>query len=173
MFMNGARLARALGFWREFLTWFTSLTGFYIMALIPNLLLLQGVFLLYLIDWKSHQLLHWMAHYNSEEGLVIYPMSENSAMLKFILQTWENELAICSLILLKVGKEKLFGEENKVICFMFRKKFFHNNTVGEQGRHHINFFGLGGYVNLGPFILGNIRNLLKALQKQSSWKLVA
>ena len=114
-----------------------------------------------------------MAHYNSEEGLVIYPMSENSAMLKFILQTWENELAICSLILLKVGKEKLFGEENKVICFMFRKKFFHNNTVGEQGRHQINFFGLGGYVNLGPFILDNIRNLLKAQQKQSSWKLVA
>ena len=108
-----------------------------------------------------------MAHYNSEEGLVIYPMSENSAMLKFILQTWENELAICSLILLKVGNEKLFGEENKVICFMFRKKFFHNNTVGEQGRHHINFFGWGGgYVD-------NIRNLLKALQKQSSWKLVA
>ena len=27
---------------------------------------------------------------------------------------------------------------------MFRKQFFHNNTVGEQGRHHINFFGWGG-----------------------------
>ena len=106
-----ARLARALGFWREFSTWFTSLTGFYIMALIPNLLLFEGVFLLYLVHWKSHQLLQQMAHYNSEEGLVIYPMSENSAMLKFILQTWENELAICSLILLKVGKEKLWREK--------------------------------------------------------------
>ena len=30
----------------------------------------------------------------------------------------------------------------------------------------------GGYVNLGTFILDNIRTLVKALQKQSSWKLV-
>ena len=40
-----------------------------------------------------------------------------------------------------------------------------------QGRHHVNFFG--GYVNLGPFILDNILTLVKALQKQSSWNLVA
>ena len=32
-----------------------------------------------------------------------------------------------------------------------------------QGRHHVNFFGTG-YVNLGPFILDNIRTLVKALQ---------
>ena len=33
--------------------------------------------------------------------------------------------------------------------------------------------GAGGYVNVRPFNLDKIRNLVKALQKQSSWKLVA
>ena len=58
----------------------------------------------------------------------------------------------------------------------FPKISFKSLTPGlyksNQGRHHVSFFG-GSYVNLGPFILDNIRTLVKALQKQSSWKLVA
>ena len=37
-----------------------------------------------------------------------------------------------------------------------------------QGRHHVNIFGGEGYVNLGPLILGNMRTLVKVLQKQNS-----
>ena len=54
----------------------------------------------------------------------------------------------------------------------FPKISFKSLTPGpyasNHGRHHVNLSGGGGYVNLEPFILDNVRTLVMALQKQSS-----
>ena len=52
---------------------------------------------------------------------------------------------------------------------------FYAVMTTSQERHHVNFFagrgGEGGYVNLGPFILDNVRTFVKALQNKvaESW----
>ena len=56
------------------------------------------------------------------------------------------------------------GYHHVNLLHIFRTPFRKNASKGASRRK----FVLGGYVNLGPFILDNIRTLVKALQKQSS-----